>query len=69
MVTLTMASLGFEPNLSEVSEGGGEGVRVAFALGLRRAFLVSGGLMIFAMVLSLLRGEARVEMAPAVSDD
>ena len=65
VVTLTMGSLGYEPNLSEVSEGGGEGVRVAFVLGLRRAFLVSVGLMIFAMVLSLLRGEASVEMAPA----
>ncbi len=68
-VTLTMASLGYEPNLSEVSDRGGEGVRAAFALGLRRAFLVSGGLMIFAMVLSLLRGEASVETAPAPRAD
>ena len=65
VVTLTMGSLGYEPNLSEVSEGSGEGVRVAFVLGLRRAFLVPGGLMIFALVLSLLRGEASVETAPA----
>ena len=64
-----MASLGYEPNLSAVSESGGEGVRVAFVLGLRRAFSVSGGLMIFAMVLSLLRGESSVEMAPVPRSD
>ena len=59
MVTLTMGSLGYEPSLSAVAEGGAEGARLAFIEGMGRAFLVSSGLMAGAMVLSMARGEFR----------
>ena len=62
IVTITMGSMGYEPSLAAVSEGGGEGVRTAFVSGLSRALMISGFLMVLAMMLSTLRGEA-----PAVS--
>ena len=40
-VTITMASYGFEPNLSVLTEGGGEGVRTAFVAGLNLALKIS----------------------------
>ena len=57
IVTLTMASFGFEPNLSVLSDGGGAEVRSAFVIGLSRALLVSGCLMLIALVLSIIRPE------------
>ena len=57
MVTITMGSLGYEPSLSAITDGGDEGARVAFIEGMARAFMVSTGLMAGATALSLLRGE------------
>ena len=66
IVTMTMASLGYEPNLSAVSEGGGEGIRAAFVTGLNRAFIGSVCLTALALTLSLLRGEAVEAPSPLV---
>ena len=76
LVTITMASYGYEPNLSAVAEGSGEGVRQAFVMGMSRAFLVSGALMLFALALTVLRADraktlqpsAHVERAPAADE-
>ena len=68
IVAVTMGSLGYEPSLAAVSEAGGEGVKGAFVTGLNRAFLVSGPLMVVAMVVSWLRGESQgVSPAPAAA--
>ena len=58
IVTLAMGSLGYEPSLSAVSGGDGEGVKSAFLVGLNRAFLFSGSYMLLSAVLSWVRGEA-----------
>ena len=59
IVTVTMASMGYEPSLGAVSEVGSEGVRAAFVSGLSKAFLISDGIMLLAMVVSGLQGRAR----------
>ena len=69
LVTITMASYGFEPNLSALADGGGAEIRSAFVTGLSRALRVSGGLMVFALVLTLFRAEneAAIESAAQTS--
>ena len=57
IVTITMAAFGFEPSLSALGEGGGEAVRGAFVEGMSRALMVSGGLMLAALALTLVRPE------------
>ncbi len=64
LVTLAMGSQGYEPTLAAVTGSGDGGVEGAFVLGLSRAYLTGAGLVLTGMVLSALRGEARV---PAVS--
>ncbi len=64
IVTLTMASLGFEPSLAAVSGDEGEGVREAFVAGFTKAFLVSASLMFLAMFLSLVRPDTSTAPAP-----
>jgi len=59
IVSVTMGSLGYEPNLGAVVDSGGEGVRAAFVTGLRRAFFVASSFTLLALVLSVLRGEGR----------
>ena len=61
LVTITMASQGYAPTLSAVGAVGGEvgeGVRQAFISGLSLALRVSGGLMLVALVLTVLRPES-----------
>ena len=58
-VTITMASYGFEPTLSVLADGGGEGVRTAFVAGLSLALKVSFVLMLLALALTLFRTESR----------
>ena len=53
IVTATMASMGYQPSLDAVSEVGSEGVLGAFTSGLRTAYLVMGGLVLAAVVLSI----------------
>ncbi len=58
ITAFTMASLGFEPSLSDLGlTADPEGARGAFVLGLNRAFLLSTGLMLGALVCAALRGE------------
>ena len=57
-VTITMASYGYEPTLSVLTEGGGEGVRAAFVAGLNLALKISFGLMLLALALTLFRTES-----------
>ena len=64
-VTITMASYGFEPNLSVLTEGGGEGVRIAFVQGLSLALKVSCGLILLALALTLFRTEKKETPPPA----
>ena len=59
LVTITMASYGFEPNLSALAEGGGAEIRTAFVMGLSRALKVSGVLMVLALALTLVRGDVQ----------
>ena len=65
LVTITMASYGYEPNLSAVAEGRGEGVRQAFVMGMSRAFLVSGVLMLLALALTVLRADRAKTLEPS----
>ncbi len=58
LVTITMASYGYEPSLSVIADGGGEGVRLAFVTGLSLALKVSCGLMLMALALTLFRTES-----------
>jgi len=55
IVTITMATMGFEPSLSAVSAGGGDGVRIAFVTGLSRAFLLSGIFVFLSSAISVVR--------------
>ena len=65
LVTITMASQGFEPNLSAISDGSGEGVRLAFVEGLSTALRVSGVLMVLALVLTVVRPDPRASVQSA----
>ena len=62
IVTVAMASKGFEPSLDAVSAGGG-GVEVAFTQGLRIAFLMLGAFIGVSIVLTALKRTARRETA------
>ncbi len=57
IVVFTMASQGFEPDLSVVSEASGDAVRLVFIAGMSRAFFAAAVVMFAAMVISLLRPE------------
>ena len=76
LVTITMASYGYEPSLSVVADGSGAGVREAFVVGMSRAFQASGVLMLLALALTVLRADRartlepspQLERAPAAGD-
>ena len=59
IVTATMGSMGYEPNLSAVQAGAAEGVGHAFTTGLRYTFTAMAVLMLLAMVISALRNRPR----------
>ena len=59
IVTVTMGSMGFEPSLEAVRTGSVEGVRGAFAVGMRYAFYVLIALVIASMTVSFLQGRPR----------
>lgn len=65
LVAITMASQGFEPNLSAISEGSGAGIRLAFVEGLSTALRVSGVMMVLALVLTVFRPDPRMATPPA----
>ena len=59
IVTITMGSMGFEPSLEAVRNDTVEGVRGAFAVGMRYAFYVLITLVIASMTASFLQGRPR----------
>ncbi len=59
IVTVTMGSLGYEPSLEAVRTGSVEGVRGAFAVGMRYAFYVLICLVIASMTVSFLQGRPK----------
>ena len=61
IVTITMGSMGVEPSLSAVSPE----ISDAFLAGVRRAFFVMGGLLVFGMVICIARGERAKVVTPA----
>ena len=65
IVVFTMASQGFEPDLSAVSEIGGDAIRLVFIDGMSRAFMAAAAVMFAAMIISALRPENPVSGAEA----
>ena len=69
IVTATMGSLGYEPSLDAVRDGGTEGVGAAFTTGLRYAYITMMGSLLAALFLSALptyrEGQARPAPTPA----
>ena len=57
IVVFTMASQGFAPDLSVVSQVGGDEIRLVFITGMSRAFFAAALVMFAAMVISALRPE------------
>ncbi len=55
IVTVIMASEGFEASLDAVRAGGGEGVKEAFTQGLRFAYLIMSGFVGLALLLTVFR--------------
>ena len=60
IVTASMASAGYEPNLSVVSEGSGRGLIASFTSGLRVAYLAMGVLIVAGVAMSWFKGGASV---------
>ena len=60
IVTITMGVMGFEPSLSAVSAGGGDGVRISFVTGLSRAFILGGAFVFLSSAISAV-GSRRLE--------
>ena len=65
IVTFAMASYGYEPSLSAITQDAGEGVYRAFVVGISRSFMISMGLACVAMVISYFRSEAPPTLEPA----
>ena len=57
IVVFTMAAQGFEPDLSAVSQVGGDEIRLVFISGMSRAFFAAALVMFAALVISALRPE------------
>ena len=69
IITAIMASRGFEPSLDAVSAGvGSEGLKAAFTEGLRIAFMVLSGCVVFGVLVSVLSREPKVEQAALEPD-
>ena len=64
IVTASMVSAGYEPNLSVVSEGSGRGLIASFTSGLRIAYLTMAILIVAGVAMSWFKGGASVA-APA----
>ena len=60
IVTIAMASRGFEPSLDAVAAGGA-GVEAAFTQGLRIAFLLLGSFIGFSIFLTILKPSVQIE--------
>ena len=66
IVTVTMASKGFEPSLDAVAAGG-VGVEAAFTQGLRIAFLLLGAFIGVSVILTILKRSGSQEAIPSGS--
>lgn len=64
IVTATMGAMGFEPSLEAVRESTEAGVKHAFSVGLRNAFLTMMSLLIVGMAVSAIKAEKAKELAP-----
>ena len=53
LVTATMGSLGYEPSLDAVRQGGEAGIEVAFMRGMTRAYLVGAAVVLAGLAVSL----------------
>ena len=62
---MTMASMGFEPSLTAVTDGNGNGVVHAFATGLNYAFLLSALMGTLALIMSAIKLKAA---SPSVTE-
>ena len=65
IVTFAMASYGYEPSLSAITQDAGEGVYRAFIVGINWSFMVSAGLACVAIIISFFRTEAPPAREPA----
>ena len=57
IVVFTMSSQGFAPDLSAVTQAGGDEIKLVFISGMSRAFFAAAIVMFAAMIVSLLRPE------------
>ena len=67
IVTATMGVLGYEPSLSAVTEGAGEGVKSAFVFGMRNAYTSLMCVLLAAMAMSAFNFHRVREMPPVPS--
>ena len=65
IVVATMASMGFEPKLEEVTVEGGAEIGRAFVSGLHTVYLVLGIIVVIGIVVSVLKGERGKETVKA----
>jgi MFS family permease len=63
IIAITMAESGYAPSLGEIAEEGGRGIALAFTSGMGRAFILAAGLVLGALVLSILRGESDLTLS------
>jgi MFS family permease len=64
VISVTMSSMGFEPNLKEISDGADPEVGRAFVSGLRTVYLAMAGLQMLAVIISLIKPKVAVPLAP-----
>jgi EmrB/QacA subfamily drug resistance transporter len=68
IVTIAMASRGFEPSLDAVASGvGGEEVKLAFVTGLRAVYLTMFGACLIALAFTLFKGQPVSRNSPVAS--
>ena len=67
IVTATMGSLGYEPSLDAVRNGGAEGVGAAFTAGLRYAYITMMASLLVALFLSALPTHREEQARPATT--
>ena len=67
-MTTTMGSLGFDPSLEAVRSGT-DGVGHAFTVGLRYAFLIMMGMILSAMIISVLQQGRAAEQEQVETTD
>ena len=64
IVTATMVSMGYTANFGDVSGVGSSGIFQAFTIGMHRAYLTLGSLLVVGIVISFLKGDRVKEDIP-----